>query len=241
MITDYEDSRIVGVLGGMGPAATADFYLKLIRLTPAKTDRDHLRVVIWADPTVPSRQDALLSGGEDPTPWLEKGVDALIGCGAEIIVSPCNTAHVFLPKILVGKPIQFISIIDQAIEVARCNNHTGHIGLMATDGALASGIYQDALERVGLSVRVPEAAVQRSLVNVIEAVKAGSMGSAEMGIVKGVILHFRDLGINTVIAGCTELSALLDDSQLVQGVKVIDPALTLATETIKMAQMHELR
>src|SRR5436305_14021021 len=90
---------IAGILGGMGPAATADLYQKIIAATPATRDQEHIPVVIWADPTVPDRTPAVLDGGEDPTPWLLRGAERLVAMGAAFIAVPCNTAHAFFPRI----------------------------------------------------------------------------------------------------------------------------------------------
>src|SRR5205823_10945930 len=112
---------IVGILGGMGPAATADLYAKIIAATPATRDQDHLHVVIWADPTVPDRSTALLHGGEDPTPWLLRGAQRLVEMGAALIAVPCNTAHAFLPRIAGEVPVPFLHMMAEtatAIEVA---------------------------------------------------------------------------------------------------------------------------
>src|SRR5690606_23023618 len=95
-----ETKPIVGILGGMGPLATADLYRKIIEVTPATRDQDHLHVIIDADPTVPDRTQALLHGAEDPTPWLVAGARRLESAGASFIVIPCNTAHAFLDRLL---------------------------------------------------------------------------------------------------------------------------------------------
>ncbi|MBA2695360.1 MAG: aspartate/glutamate racemase family protein, partial [Actinobacteria bacterium] len=142
-------SKVVGVLGGMGPAATVDFYAKLVRHTPAQRDQDHLRVVIWADPTVPSRQEALLAGGTDPTPWLEEGVRHLVGSGAQIVVVPCNTIHAYLGPVLADQPVEFLSIIDTTVRAIQ-RRDARRVGLLATDGALASGVFQAALDAAGI-------------------------------------------------------------------------------------------
>src|SRR3546814_6650974 len=84
---------VIGILGGIGPAATADFYSKLVALTPGSTDQEHPKVVIWADPTVPDRTLALTENGPDPTPWLIRGARVLRESGATTLAIPCNTAR----------------------------------------------------------------------------------------------------------------------------------------------------
>jgi len=104
-------SPVVGILGGMGPAATADFYAKLTSRTPAVSDQDHLRVIIWSDPTIPDRSRALTGEGPDPTPTLRRGAQGLRAAGASLLAVPCNTAHAFLPGIMDGLDIPVVDMI----------------------------------------------------------------------------------------------------------------------------------
>src|SRR5690554_4447043 len=88
--------EMLGILGGMGPAATADFYRRLIEATPAETDAEHVPVIVWGDPRTPDRSEAITGVGEDPTPWLRAGIRTLRSAGATKIVVPCLTSHYFL-------------------------------------------------------------------------------------------------------------------------------------------------
>lgn len=227
-------SRVVGVLGGMGPAATVDFYAKLVRHTPAERDQDHLRVVIWADPTVPSRQEALLAGGTDPTPWLTEGVRRLIGSGAQIVVVPCNTIHAYLGPVMADQPVEFLSIIDTTVQVIQ-RRGARTVGLLATDGALASGVFQAALDAAGIEYLLPTPSQQEALMGVVDAVKAGRADRSLHAQVQEVVADLRQRGVATTIAGCTEISTLLGDLSAGDDVDVIDPALELALRTIERA------
>ncbi len=226
-------SRVVGVLGGMGPAATVDFYAKLVRSTPAARDQEHLRVVIWADPTVPSRQEALLAGGADPSPWLETGIRHLLRCGAEILVVPCNTIHAYLPAVLAGKDVEFISIIDATVEAVRETDPTGTVGLLATDGALASGLYQQAFVEAGMEVVVPSRSSQTALMDVVTAVKSGDTGTTQQQKLSGLLVELTEDGASIVVAGCTEASALL--ATMDADTRVVDPSQVLVDATIERA------
>jgi aspartate racemase len=218
----------------MGPAATVDFYAKLVRHTPAQRDQDHLRVVIWADPTVPSRQQALLAGGTDPTPWLEEGVRHLMGAGAEIMVVPCNTIHAYLGPVLADQPVEFLSIIDTTVRAIQ-RRDARRVGLLATDGALASGVFQAALDAAGIEWLLPMPSQQEALMGVVDAVKAGRSEQRLHAQVQEMRSDLRERGAATTIAGCTEVSALLGDLSAGDDVDVIDPALELALRTIERA------
>ncbi len=227
-------SKVVGVLGGMGPAATVDFYAKLVRHTPAGRDQDHLRVVIWADPTVPSRQDALLSGGIDPTPWLESGVRSLVAAGVQIVVVPCNTIHAYLDPVMADQPVEFLSIIDTVVAAIQ-RRGVRQVGLLATNGALASGLFQSAFEAAGITWMLPPQEQQESLMQVVESVKAGRITPHLRGQVDTLLAELREQGAGTTVAGCTEISALLGELYAADEIDVLDPALELALRTIERA------
>lgn len=222
----------------MGPSATADFYTKLIAHTPASLDQEHLRVVIWADPTVPSRQDAILSNGQDPSPWLAAGLQRLQDCGAEIVVVPCNTVHRYLPPIMDGQPTEFISIIDTTIQAVQRTAGDGVIGLLATDGALLSGIYQQALGDAGYSVAQPSAEDQARLMEIVHSVKAGDTGPELHQDMRRILANLENQGVATAVIGCTELSTLLEQVNLDCSMTLVDPAVELAIATVGSARQH---
>lgn len=228
---------MVGVLGGMGPTATVGFYDKLVRATPAAQDQNHLRVVIWADPTAPNRQEALLVGGTHPTPWLEEGIARLVAGGAEIIVSPCNTAHVFLQPLMEGRDIEFLSIVDAAVE-ALPEAPAGPVGLLATDGALATGLYQNALKARGMHFALPSPELQPELMDTVYAVKRGEIGERERKRIESLMEELQDQGVSGIIAGCTEVSVLLQDQQA--RVMVVDPVRGAGAEDDRSSQDHHL-
>jgi len=205
---DHEDRRaIIGILGGMGPLATADLYQKIIEFTPAATDQQHIPVVIYADPRVPDRSEALLRDGEDPTPWLVHGARALTGMGADFIVMPCNTAHAFLDGIqpAIDKPI--VSMIDAAADEIRNDYPEAKtVGLLATGGTITSEIYQRALQSRGIDVIVPDDDIQRRCVTAaIREVKAGRAGKPATTLLSEAAQHLTERGADVLLAACTEI------------------------------------
>lgn len=219
----------------MGPVATVDFYAKLVRHTPAEHDQDHLRVVIWGDPQVPNRQEALLAGGTDPTPWLREGVSRLVGSGAQIVVVPCNTVHAYLRPVMAQAPVEFIDIIDTTVE-AVVSLDVGQVGLLATDGALAAGLFQDAFEAAGIECVLPSAPQQGSVMELVMAVKTGRIDASASEQVDRLLEELRAQNVTTAVAGCTEISALLDTLPPTEGMQVVDPATELALRTISRAR-----
>lgn len=224
----------MGVLGGMGPAATVDFYAKLIRATPATSDQDHLRVVVWADPTVPDRSAALLSGGTDPTPRIEEGARALAAAGAELIAVPCNTAHAFLAGLADRVGVPLVDMIQEVAHVVRAMDPPVHrVGLLATTGTVRAGLYHERLAGVA-EVLLPDEAGQEALMGAIHAVKSGRPTAEAERVVADLAGRLVDRGAQLVVAGCTELPLLLPPAGL--GIPVLDPAVVLAEAVVARAR-----
>ncbi|MGH9173672.1 MAG: aspartate/glutamate racemase family protein, partial [Vicinamibacterales bacterium] len=198
---------VVGILGGMGPLATADLYQKIIEITPAATDQEHIPVVIYADPRVPDRSEALLRNGEDPTPWLAHGARVLAEMGADFIIIPCNTAHAFVPAVqpAVDKPI--LSMIDAAADEIRATYpEATTVGLLATSGTIAAELYQRALALRGVDVIVPDDDTQRRCVTAaIHEVKAGRATKAATALLAEAGQQLTERGADVLLAACTEI------------------------------------
>jgi len=220
----------------MGPAATADLYAKIIAATPATRDQDHLHVVIWADPTVPDRSTALLHGGEDPTPWLLCGARRLVEMGASFIAVPCNTAHAFLPRIARDVPVPILHMMEEtatAIEVA--HPAIERVGLLATSGTVAAGLYQEWFARHHIEVVVPNDDVQeRCVMAAIHRVKAGDTSRDATELVAEAARALVENGAAAVITGCTELPLIFRDGNAT--VPVIDPTTVLAEAVVRRAR-----
>jgi hypothetical protein len=145
--------------------ATADFYLKLVLATPAAIDQEHLRVLIWSDPTIPDRSEALLAHGADPTPALIAGAKLLEQSGAGMLAVPCNTAHAFLKSVQAEVGIPIIHMIEETANyVAALAPEVQCVGLLSTTGTQRAGLYQAWLEQKGITVLSPGAGSQENLV-----------------------------------------------------------------------------
>ncbi|SDO05537.1 aspartate racemase [Streptomyces sp. cf386] len=236
-----DTSEIIGILGGMGPAATADFYAKLVATTPGAGDQDHLRAVIWSDPTIPDRTEALLGDGPDPTPWLLDGSRVLREAGATVIAIPCNTAHAFVPRIAdhVGLPIvHMIGEVARHLTTLSPRIHTA--GLLATTGTVRAGLYQEWLDRVGIRLVLPDATSQdHEVMTAIHAVKAGlEAGTHEAASTTALLTRaaqrLTEQGAQSVIAGCTEIPLGLPAEAV--DVPLVDPALVLARALVRRAR-----
>src|SRR5210317_40081 len=200
-----------GVLGGMGPDATVDFMAKVIAATSAATDQDHVRMLVDHNPKVPNRQTALLGNGEDPGPVLAAMAKGLQEAGADFLVMPCNTAHAFARDIRAAVSIPLVSIIDVTVDACR---DTGAVGVLATDGCLNTGIYQDALRQANIECVLPDADETAELMRLISAIKAGDRGEAIAQDMRSVGNALVARGARAIIAGCTEIPLVLTDDLL---------------------------
>jgi aspartate racemase len=198
--------RIIGILGGMGPEATADFYQEIIRLTPAKRDQDHIPVLMYSNPQIPERTAGITGDGEDPTPCLLDSARLLEKAGAGIIAVPCNSAHYFLPRV---RPYLNIPILDMIEETFRSTStligDAKAVGLLATQGTVASGVYHDAFARYGVQVLVPDAADQKLIQEAIFLIKAGRYDRNRQDTFEKIGFMLASAGAKAIILGCTEI------------------------------------
>lgn len=224
--------RTIGILGGMGPLATADFYRKIILATPARCDQEHLRVVIEADPTIPDRSAFLRGQGSDPLPALTRGAQRLMDAGADFIAIPCNTAHAFLPALRGSVALPFLDIVvETAVRVRLDYPAVRRVGILATESTIATGLYHAALCEQGLEPLQPDAVGQALVSVVIAAIKGGDTGPEVREQLLMVGMGLIAAGAEVVLAACTELPIVLLPGML--PVPLLDPTTILAEAAVR--------
>ena len=198
--------RILGVLGGMGPLASAHFMLRLTLLTPAERDQEHIPAVLWSDPRVPDRNAARFHGGESPLPALLRGLHGLEQAGAGAIAIPCNTAHGWYDGMKAGCALPILHIVDAAgAELQRARIPLGRIGVMGTAATLAMRLYQDRLGAQGWDCITPgQDEMERLVSPAIAAVKANRVAAAYAPLAEAVE-RLAARGARAVVLGCTEI------------------------------------
>jgi aspartate racemase len=226
--------KIIGILGGMGPEATADLYMRIIRATLVEKDQDHHRI-IDSNAKIPDRTPAILGTGPSPLPlMLETGLN-LQRAGADFIIMPCNTAHYFHSQLQAGLDVPVLHMIRlSAEETKRSHPDVRNAGLLATDGTLASRLYHESYGEQYIEIVAPTEEAQRDVMDAIyRHIKRGDL---ETG---GKMLHqaahtLMDGGAEAVICGCTEVSLVLHDGDL--AVPVVDPLQVLAKKAVELAR-----
>ncbi len=226
--------KTAGVLGGMGPDATVDFMAKVIALTDAGRDQDHVRMLVDHNPHVPNRQDAILGDGGDPGPALAAMAAGLQASGADFLVIPCNTAYVFEDAILAATHIPLISIIGVSVAAVQDRApDAGRVGLLATDGCLRSGIYQAGLEEAGLAAELPSAGELEELMTLVKAIKGGRHTGDTARAMAALAEALVSRGAAAIIAGCTEIPLVLNEGAV--SVPLVSSTDALAEITVKLA------
>jgi aspartate racemase len=226
--------RVIGILGGMGPEATVDFFREIIRVTPAKKDQDHIPIIVYSDPRIPERTAAILHGGEDPAPFLIKAAVSLEEAGAGILAMPCNTAHYYLPRLKSAVGIPVLSMIEETFLSVRAQiGDAGVVGLLATRGTILSEVYHGVFARHGMKVLTPDAGDQERLQQGILLVKAGDYDPRRQDTFEVIGSHLAAAGAEVVILGCTEIPLGFDAGRA--GYPVINATRVLAQAAVDWA------
>lgn len=221
---------LIGVLGGMGPLATADFLRKWALATPADCDQQHPSFIAYSDPATPDRSAAILGHGASPLPKMILGLEFLERNGADAIVIPCNTAHFWLEPMTAKIGIPIISIFDGVAHVLSiCTPSPARVGILGTAGTLRSGLYQRELARRNYEVLVPDtASIESDVEPTIRSIKAGDFESASDTFARAV-RALKVSGAQAIILGCTELPLAFDHIGDNFGIPVIDSTAALGT------------
>jgi aspartate racemase len=248
---DASSGALVGVLGGVGPLATVLFMERVVRSTAAARDQDHVDMIVLQHATVPDRTAFVLGrSADDPGPVLAADARRLAAAGADFLVLPCNTAHAFADAIDAATPVPLLSAVDVTVSAVLSSDvWTGRlsgprpeaVGLLATEGTIASGVYLDAFNAHGVKTLVPDVADQATVTSLIyDGVKAGRGG--DLTALDDVITNLRLRGAGAIVLGCTELSVAAEATppDRLPGVVLVDALDELARATVLRAG-HRLR
>lgn len=235
----------LGLIGGLGPAATVDLYDKIVKASPAKNDQEHFKVVIEQNPQIDDRTACLLNGGPDPTIAMYNCAKRLQKDGCDYIIIPCNTAHAFLPRLLRHLDVPFIDMQQTMLdEIQAKYGKDARVGLMATSGTIATGIYGKKAEKMGMKMFTPDEDHQASVMKAIygpKGAKAGfTTGECYDDLYRGAEYLVKTYDCNVLILGCTELPLIFHetDNFEVAGktVAIVDPTATLARKCVQIAE-----
>ena len=223
----------VGVLGGMGPLATIDFMRKVLDATPAARDQDHLPMIVCSLPQIPDRTAAFRGDGDSP-------LDAIVACGrrlasagADLIVMPCNTAHLWFDDVQQQLQLPMLHLVDAALrEALDLAGAEARVGLLATDATIASGLYinRRLADTPPPQWLLPTAGEMLALVMPgIAAVKAGRLPDGQ-ALLADAARALEQRGADVLVLGCTEIPLVLDAAAC--GMPVVDATAALARQVV---------
>lgn len=224
------DRKRIGIIGGMGPLATVELFRKLVVLTRAQSDREHIHILIDNFPQVPDRTASILAGGESPVPYILLSADRLVQGGAELLLLPCNTSHYYFDSIEAQLSVPILNMLR--LTAAHLQKEgVKRVGLLATDGTIKTGVFEKALTEAGISTLLPDETGQKTVMDTIYLqIKAGE--PADSAALTRVMDELRARGCERIVLGCTELPLVFADALPPD---TVDPAHLLALEAIRRA------
>lgn len=223
----------IGILGGMGPEATVYLFDLIIKLTKVERDSDHIPVIIYSNPKIPDRTEAIIKNGPSPVPLLIEGVKFLERAKVDIIVMPCITAHHFYPEIIKGLKTPFLNLLDETVKyVENKKKDIKRLGLLATTGTVKTSLFQNHFERGNREIILPDRDDQLLLMDAIygkEGIKAGYKEEPKK-LIKEIVEHLVYERAQAIIAGCSEVPLVLKDDDI--SIPFIDPLRIITFQSI---------
>lgn len=225
--------RLVGVLGGVGPGATAYFLQRIVERTDATCDQDHVRTLAFNDTAIPDRT-AFIAGESARSPVAALIEDGLLleACGCEVLALPCNTAHAFFDDIQASLHAPVVHMVRETVRAAA---ETGcrHLGVLATRGTVLTDVYGREGGGCGVECRYPANPVQQRVGRIIfDEVKAGR--AVDRTVLDELAAGLANAGCDGIVLGCTELSLAFGGARYAAGLPVVDALDVLADRVIAL-------
>lgn len=223
--------KTIGILGGMGPDATALFFQRVIALTPAQCDQEHIPIIINNNPQIPDRTDAILANGENPVPALQNAIIILEKASVDFIFIPCNTVHVYYDEMQRCVDVPIVNLIESVVDdILKRFPDINKVGLLSTPGTIKSGLYHNTLLKHDIELVAPNEVQHDSLQGAIQELKKQSKDTSAIQSLANDLVR---AGVEGIILGCTELSLIA--KQLILSVPVFDSIEILAEKAVRLA------
>lgn len=229
--------KIIGILGGMGPDATCVLFDRIIKYTNAKCDNEHIRIIIDNNPKIPDRTGAILGNSVSPVTELVKTATNLQNSGADFIIIPCITSHYFFKEIQREIDVPILNALEITKEhIDKHHGNISKIGVIATSGTIRTNLFQKLL--IDKEIIIPTEEEQREYVMEIiygkEGVKAGNRAGKVKEYLVEIVERLKNRGAEAIIAGCTEISIVLDQSDI--DIPLVDPLTLMAKKSVEIAK-----
>jgi aspartate racemase len=227
--------RVAGIIGGMGPQATINFLTTMLRLTTsARTDKEHIPTLVYNDPRIPDRNLAFANQGPSPEPMLADIARALERAGADFLVMPCNTAHVYAAAIRAASSLPFIDMIEVTSNALASDHPSVRVaGLLATPACTASGLYARALAKRGMKLLTLSDSDEQKFINIVYLLKSGGFDSSAHRSLQRLAMGLVRRGAGAIVSACTELPLILRPADIT--CPLIDSTIALANWSVRYA------
>lgn len=225
-------SKVLGIIGGMGPLSSVKLFERIVLLTDANKDQDHLHIIIDNNTTIPDRTDYILGViPDDPSKKLIESAVRLQSAGADFLVICCNTAHYFLDQIVASIDIPILSIIEETAKYIKDNHFKiTEIGLLSTEATAEVGLYDNVFKKYGIDIIKPTIENQKYITDIIYNIKKG-IENIDFDGFYITMEEMKERGVDLFILGCTELPVAVGLYNLIGN--FIDPLEILAIKSIE--------
>jgi len=227
------NDKIIGIIGGMGPEATADFYSKIIKATKVTKDQDHFRVIIDSNPKIPDRTKAIIGEGESPLPEMIKTAKNLELAKVEVACIPCITAHYFIDEIRSEVNYEILNALEVLNEYIKSNyKNARKIGVLSTTGTMRAGMFHKYLpdyEIVYPNDKDQEEEVMKAIYGE-NGIKCGNYGMEPISLLVAAANSMISQGADLIVSGCTEISIVLTPDHIIK--PLIDTMEVLANKVV---------
>lgn len=229
---------VAGVIGGLGPEATLDFFTKVLKHSHAHKDQDHIHLIIECNPKTANRNEAIAGRGPSPAPALMEMARALERAGADFVVMACNTAHAYEADIRSALSKPFVSLIAEVVDEVRTTQPTArHVGILATQGSRDANIFAPEFLKHKIDVLQLDDASQKRFMEILYLIKAGDRSAAIHDTMQQLGEELITQGADVLIAGCTEVPLVLRNGENTKA--LIDSTDVLARQCVAYARGHK--
>jgi aspartate racemase len=203
--------KTVGIIGGLGPETTSEFYLDIVFSCQKKTKESRPGIIISSVPLPYKIEEDLITkneGSERYIPFLVNEAKRLEKAGADFIVMPCNSLHVFIKEIREAVNIPVLSIIEETVKFLKKNNFK-KVGIVSTSATIQNKLYETALEKEGMAYVTPDAFQQAKMGKFILNLVTGQQKNRDREDLIQIINDFEKKNVDCVALACTDLQLLI--------------------------------
>ena len=224
--------KTVGIIGGLGPETTAKFYLEVIRLCLAKDQFQRPPILIWSVPLpyqIEKETIIQTKSEERNIPYLIETAQKLEKSGADFLVMPCNTLHIFIEEIRKAVSIPVLSIIEETVNFFK-NKNVKRVGLLATSITINHNLYSRKLSENGIKEIIPDQKEQINLNQIIHRIVMNRYSDKDKKTLDDIIDNFSKKGLKIIILACTDLQILVSNHS---DIEIYDTMEILAEATVQ--------